>query len=263
MSKRRLTECEISSILDIIQPQKGIPIEISSAMVMKARGKLREQLESQEIYPKMIPKLAKQIESMYQSAKAQSGESVGTILAQSFGQIQTQTTLNSFHKAGLSEKTVVSGVPRFIELLSATKSPKGSSCIIRFKEHTDSIQSLRKMIGSSVVEMTIGRLASSIKMSLDKEPEPWYESFKILYNDRFESYQHCVSITLNKKYAYEYSITVEQVSKKIEELYSDLVCVYSPNNIGRIDVFIDVDTIELEENILSFITPENMVEVYI
>jgi len=157
----------------------------------------------------------------------------------------------------------VSGVPRFIELLSTTKAQKGSACVIRFKSNTESIQSLRKMIGSSIVEFTIGRLAESVKMSLNKKAEPWYEPFKLLYNDRFSNYDHCISITLNKKYSYEYSISVEQVAKKIEEVYSDLVCVYSPNNIGRIDVFIDTDTIELEENILSFITPENMVQVYI
>jgi DNA-directed RNA polymerase beta' subunit len=263
MSKRHLTESEIYSILDYVQPQGGIPKEIATAIVARMRGKLRQQLEAQEIYPKMIPKLAKQITGMYESTKAQSGESVGTILAQSFGQFQTQSTLNSFHKAGLAEKTVVSGVPRFIELLSTTKAQKGSACVIRFKSNTESIQSLRKMIGSSVVEFTIGRLAESVKMSLNKKSEPWYEPFKLLYNDRFSNYDHCISITLNKKYSYEYSISVEQVAKKIEEVYSDLVCVYSPNNIGRIDVFIDTDTIELEENILSFITPENMVQVYI
>jgi DNA-directed RNA polymerase subunit A' len=115
MSKRNLTESEISSILDYIQPQGGIPKEVANAIVVKMRATLREQLEAQEIYPKMIPKLAKQIVGMYESARAQSGESVGTILAQSFGQFQTQNTLNSFHKAGLAEKTVVSGVPRFIE----------------------------------------------------------------------------------------------------------------------------------------------------
>ena len=260
MTKRQLTECEISTILDIIKPQKGIPVEISTAMVADMRKKLRQQLEKQEIYPKMIPKLAMQIEDRYESSKAQSGESVGVTLAQSFGQSQTQATLNTFHKAGSGGST---GVPRFIELLSATKSPKNSFCFIRFKQDTQSVQSLRKMIGSSIVDLTIGRLAENIKMCIDKTPELWYEPFKVLYNDRFSEYEHCVSITLDKKYAYEYSITVEQVAKKIEEIYSDLVCVYSPNNIGRIDVFIDTDTIELEENILSFITPDNIVQVYI
>ena len=265
MSKRKLSENEISTILEYVQPQKGIPLDISSAIIVKMRGKLRKQLEDIEIYPKMISKLAQQISGMYESTKAQCGESVGTILAQSFGQFQTQSTLNTFHKAGagLSEKSGSSGVSRFMSMLSATKSLKGSMCTIRFTKNDESIQSVRKMVGSSIVDFTIGRLSESIIMALDKEPEIWYEPFKILYNDRYTEYQHCVSITLDKKYAYEYSITVEQVATKIEEVYSDLICVYSPNNIGRIDVFIDTDTIELEEKILSFITPENMIQVYI
>ena len=54
----------------------------------------------------------------------QAGESVGVICAQSIGEKQTQTTLNTFHKAGQSEKTMTTGVPRFQELLNATKNPK-------------------------------------------------------------------------------------------------------------------------------------------
>eukprot|EP00122_Pirum_gemmata_P018008 Pgem_evm10s16871 len=53
------------------------------------------------------------------------GESVGITCGQSLGEKQTQSTLNSFHSAGLTIKTVVTGVPRFSELMSATKEPKG------------------------------------------------------------------------------------------------------------------------------------------
>ena len=264
MEKRCLTESEIVCILDIIQPQKGIPVEISKSIVDKQRAFMREQLITQEIYPSMLPKLKKQIESMYESSKAQAGESVGIIAAQSFGQFQTQTTLNSFHKAGLSEKTLVSGVPRFNELLSATHSPKGSACTIRFKNSNDSIQNLRKMIGSSIVEFKIKKLADSIKMCVDKQDENWYSGFKIAYPNKFESdLKHCVTIKLNKKYVYEYAIPIQQVARKIEEIYDDLVCVFSPNHIGQIDVFINTDNIELDDTFLSFITEDNMIQVYI
>lgn len=263
MDKRKLTEYEISSILELVQPQKGIPDAIASSIVTKYRNKLREQLEKQEIYPKMIPKLREQIRGMYESSRAQCGESVGVIAAQSFGQLQTQSTLNTFHKAGLSEKTVSSGVPRFAELLSATKSSKGRACIIRFKHSRDTIQNLRKMIGSSIVEFKIKKLADSIKMCLDKEDEPWYDSFGMIHHDRFDSLKHCVTIKLNRKYVYEYSIPIQQIARKIEEVYADLVCVFSPNHIGQIDVFIDTDNIEFDDTMQSFITPENMNQVYI
>ena len=53
----------------------------------------------------------------------QAGESIGVICAQSIGEKQTQTTLNTFHTTGMSEKTMTAGVPRFQELLNATKKP--------------------------------------------------------------------------------------------------------------------------------------------
>lgn len=261
--KRKLTEEEIISVLEIVQPQRGIPGAIANSIVSKLRGKLREQLEKQEIYPRMIEKLKTQIMSMYENTKSQCGESVGVIAAQSFGQLQTQSTLNTFHKAGLSEKTVSSGVPRFAELLSATKAPKGSACIVRFKRNNDSIGNLRKLIGSSVVEFKIKKLASSIQMCIDRPDQPWYEGFRAVYHDRFDSLKHCVSITLNQKYVYEYSISIQQIARKIEDIYSDLVCVFSPNHLGQIDVFIDTDNIEFDDELQSFITEDNMCQVYL
>ena len=263
MSKRALTETEIENILEQIQPQKGIPVPTAMAIVEKIRGKIRKQMEGQEIYPKMIPELRRCILMMYENARVQPGESVGTIAAQSFGQFQTQSTLNSFHKAGLAEKTVVSGVPRFAELIGATKSPKGRACIIKFNSENDSIQSLRKMIDSSILEFKVKKLSDSITMHMKKEPEPWYESFKILHHHDFENMNTCVTIIFNKKYLYEHSITLKKIAEKIESVYSDLICVFSPNHLCQMDIFVDTEAIELPDNISSFITEDNMVQVYV
>lgn len=263
MSKRKLTEKEICSILSGIQPQVGIPEPTALAIVEKIRAKIRKQLEPQEIYPKMIPELGRRILAMYENSRVQAGESVGTIAAQSFGQFQTQSTLNSFHKAGLAEKTVVSGVPRFAELISTTKCQKGRACIIKFNTENESIPSLRKMINSTVLEFKIKKLADEISMNLDKGEEPWYESFKLLHHDRFVGMSECVTIKFNKRYMFEYGITLQKIAEKIESIYSDLVCVFSPNHIGQMDIFVDTECIELSENLVSFITPENTVQVYI
>ena len=261
--KRLLTKDEIESIVDFIKPQGGIPIETAKSIVEINKNKFRKQLEGQMVFPKIIPKLKKQLEEMYEKTKVQCGENVGILTAQSFGQFQTQNTLNSFHKAGMAEKTVVAGVPRFSEILGATRSPKGASCIIHFKEGNDSLQELRKTIGSSITSFNLKKLSESLIMSLDKEPEPWYKSFKILYNDNFSKYEHCISIKLKQKLLFEYSITLEQVAKGIEESYSDLFCVFSPLHLGRIDVFVDTDNIKLDEEKLLYVTQGNMIEVYI
>ena len=51
-----------------------------------------------------------------------------------------------------SIKTVVSGVPRFSELLNATKNPKLVSCNIYFKEKNNTIKELRKMDDDLAIE---------------------------------------------------------------------------------------------------------------
>ena len=61
------------------------------------------------------------------------GEMVGTIAAQSVGEPTTQMTLNTFHNAGNSAKNVTLGVPRFEELINASKNIK-TPCITVFSD---------------------------------------------------------------------------------------------------------------------------------
>jgi len=262
-SKREITSEEIEYVVDFITPQLGIPTETALSIVKINKDKFRRQLKGLLIYPKILPKLKNQMMEMYESTKVQCGENVGILTAQSFGQFQTQNTLNSFHKAGMSEKTVVAGVPRFSELLGATKSPKGSACTVHFKKGNESLQDLRKTIGSSLVEFNIGKLSDNIKMCINKSSEEWYEPFKLLYNNNFSKHEHCVSITLNKKLLFEYSITLKQIVDQIEEMYSDLHCVFSPLHIGRLDIFVDDSNVDMPEDKLLFVTKDNMIEIYI
>ena len=262
-SKRLLTHLEIEFIIDFITPQLGIPKETAVSIVKINKDKFRKQLEGQLVYPKIIPKLKQQMKESYEATKVQCGENVGILTAQSFGQLQTQNTLNSFHKAGMAEKTVVAGVPRFSELLGATKSPKGSSCVIHFKKGNESISSLRKTIGSSLVEFNLKRLSENMKMVLDKPKEDWYDSFKLLYNDTFSKHKHCISVKLNQRIMYEYSITPKQISDVIEESYSDLFCVFSPLHLGQIDIFVDISNINMPEDKLVYVTKDNMINIYI
>lgn len=264
MSKLRLiTEAEIESLLDFITPQRGIPGATAKSIVNLNKDKFRRQLQDQKINPKILPKLKSMMKASYENAKVQCGENVGILTAQSFGQLQTQNTLNSFHKAGFAEKTVVSGVPRFSELLNATRSPKGSSCIMHFVKENESIQSLRKLINSTVVEFTLGKLAESMVMLLNKPSEEWYEVFSYLHNDYFKAHSHCVSIVFKKRLLFEYQITLEQIASKIEETYSDLFCVFSPLHMGRLDVFVDTSNISIPEDKVLFVSSDNMIDIYI
>lgn len=92
---RILTEDEIEDILDFIKPNKSIPIATSKSIVHNTKEKFRNQLKNQKIYTEVIPELKKQLEIKYRESLIQPGESVGILAAQSIGEKQTQSTLNS------------------------------------------------------------------------------------------------------------------------------------------------------------------------
>ena len=53
----------------------------------------------------------------YYKSRAEPGEAVGVIAAQSVGEPSTQMTLNTFHMAGRGEANVTLGIPRLREIL--------------------------------------------------------------------------------------------------------------------------------------------------
>lgn len=171
--------------------------------------------------------------------------------------------MDSFHKAGQVEKTVVTGVPRFQELLNATKDPKMVSSRIYFKEGYDTVQNLRKMVGHGFVELTFDSISKTIVICMDKKPEPWYDAFKILYNDDYTNYTDCISIKIDINMLYEYKLTLEKIAKVITDDYDDLTCVFSPSEIGQLDIFVDTTAITLPEKRILFINEDNAKQIYL
>jgi DNA-directed RNA polymerase beta' subunit len=149
----------------------------------------------------------------------------------------------SVHKAGQNEKSVTAGVPRFQELLNATKNPKMVNCKIYFNEGNKTLKELRDTINHNLVCLTLKDIAQSIDIEMNKEKELWYEPFKILYNNGFELYKHCISIKLNKKMMFKYRIEIKDVAEIIESTYEDLHCVFSSQDISQLDIFFSLNNI--------------------
>ena len=177
--------------------------------------------------------------------------------------IVVHNTLNTFHRAGQNEKSVTAGVPRFQELLNATKSPKIVNCKIYFNKGNSSLKELRETINHNLVALSLKDISSNIEIKMKKEKEKWYESFKILYNNNFEEHENCLSIKLNKKLLFKYRIELQDIAEYIESTYDDLYCVFSDQDNAQIDIFIDVSKIKFNDKQLLFITDENANEIYI
>lgn len=264
---RLLTEEEIEDILDFIKPRQGIPYETAMSIVRANKARLRKQLVKQQVYKEIIPVLKESIIEAYNSTTIHPGESVGIVCAQSIGEKQTQMTLNTFHKAGQSEKGVTAGVPRFKELISSTKNPKTVSCKIYFSKNNDTIQNLRSHIGHSLVELTFQKISKSMTVCINKKQEPWYKAFKILYNEDddidFDQYTDCISIKLDMNVLFEYKLTMKEIADFVHSQYHDLVCIFSPPEFAQFDIFVDTNNINLPENRLLYIDKDNVKEIYL
>lgn len=260
-SKRKLTKHEIKGILSFIVPNSNIPKDVAFAKTKNIVKQLKTQLKAIEIYPSLIPKLKKEIERQFYISQIQPGESVGITCAQANGEKQTQANLNTFHKAGSSEKQPVTSM--FSELLNATKKPKVPTCMVYFERGNETVGNLRDTLGSSLVQLTFRKLTTDYEVYVEKEEEPWYAAYKLIEGDDFEDYTDCLSLQINMDLLYTYKLTLKEIADFISLEYSDMVCVYSPDCFGRVDIFVDTREIDLPEEQMAHITEENAREIYL
>lgn len=169
---------------------------------------------------------------------------------------------DTFHTAGQSQKTMTSGVPRFQELINATKKPRIVNNTIYFNGGNSTIQDIRHTVGHSITGLRISDVAKSIIVEMNKEDEPWYDAHKILFDDTFSNYEHCISVKMNMNVLYEYKLSLQNIADVIEKEYDDLYCVFSPLQRGQLDIFVDTSNIILPKDRIAFIDQENAVKVY-
>lgn len=168
---------------------------------------------------------------------------------------------DTFHKAGSGDgRPQAAGLN---ELLNATKEPKTPGCLVYFNGGNKSIGDLRTTIGSSLVQITFGKITSDYDICIDKKSEVWYPAYKLLEGDDFEDYTDCISIKVDMDLLFTYKITLKEIAEFISNEYSDMLCVYSPDCFGQLDIFVDTREIDIPEEQIVHITTENAREIYI
>lgn len=268
--KRNLTEQEIENILEIIPINKGIPLDVAVSVRNNVIKPIKEDLKEIKIYPNLIPQLKNEIERQYYKSSIQPGESVGILTAQSIGERQTQSTLNTFHSTGISMKTVITGVPRFAELLNATSSPKAESCTIFFEEKYNNITQLRKKINNKIVDINLYSITLKTEFhdKVYEMDDSWYEIYENIYGKNHLEYSSYIRFFLDREILYRYFLSIEEISYQLEENFKDIKCVFSPDEEGILDVWIDlneicqdIDYLSLEECILTYIEDNAIPEI--
>lgn len=260
--KRKLTSDEIQDIVSFIRPSMLLPYEISNSIVEKYRDEITSQLKQIEIYPQMIPILRQRIESQHRSTIIAPGESVGIITAQSLVEKQSQSALSAFHKAGAAD---LQQSARFGEILNASNKPKGANNFIYLTEGNKSVKEIRNTINHSIVQLSMKKICKDYDIHINKIQDKWYDAYNILYSPIEEHYRDCIVFKINMEILFEYRLTLKEVSEKIQSGLNDIACIFSPDSIGEIHVYVDTRDLPIDEDDLRYklyINEENKVEVY-
>lgn len=147
---------------------------------------------------------------------------------------------DTFHFSGLNVKAVSVGVPRFSELLSATKNPKIINCLIYLDEDTSdlSIDQIRNKINHQFTEITLKRLTKSSKIIKNERLEDWQHFFCDLNGIDKSVLGWRIRFYLDVEILYEYKISMKKISEEIKKKYDDAIVLYTAIWDGIIDVFI-------------------------
>ena len=146
---------------------------------------------------------------------------------------------DTFHSAGLSVKTVVVGVPRFSELLNATKSPKMVNCLIYLNDSFGDIAEIRNGVGNMFTDITFKRLVKSSELIKDDPLENWHHLFCDIYDIQPSTLGWRFRFEIDISILYEYKVTMKMIAESITNEYRDTKVLYTPDWKGILDVFVD------------------------
>ncbi len=113
----------------------------------------------------------KDVARLHTNTDLESGEAIGIVAAQSFGESSTQMVLNTFHMAGVAEMQVTMGLPRLIEIFDARKKPSSPKMEIYLNAEYNNEKDA-KVFAEKIKEVTLKEISSEIKLNFsDKKIE--------------------------------------------------------------------------------------------
>ena len=137
-----------------------------------------------------------EVSKLHLNEKIASGEAIGLVCAQSFGEASTQMILRTFHAAGVQEMQVTTGLPRLIEIFDARKRPSSPKMEIYLdKEYNNEKDA--KTFAEKIKEVTLKEIASEISLDFTNKK---------------------VKITLSKEGLRRTHIGAKRVAERLNEL---------------------------------------------
>ncbi len=173
---RSLTKQQIEEIINGMHypyPQGKIRHELEKNL----RRRLRKELSTVKLIPKLFPAYKDEVVRQFYHALVPPGEMVGTLAAQAIAQPTTQLTLNSFHLAGVTSQSTVTGVPRISEILNATKNPR-MPCMTVYLKDAPEFAVVYNFAYQRLLEIKLEDVVQTWEIVKPKKPS-WWRSIEL------------------------------------------------------------------------------------
>ncbi len=203
-SPRLLTKSEINEIVSVITSPSSLLDQIQVSALKSLQKSLKNQLATIKLVPDGIPSLKEKFLEQYQDSQSISGTPVGMTAGEAFGGPLTQTTLNTFKKAG-SATNISGGISAFQELLEVKQKRENKATIIAFNQFL-TFNEIFKIKQNQFVELYIGDLILDYEIGPPAQMFPegrplWYSWYQELFRTTIpETTLLRLKLNVNKMY---------------------------------------------------------------
>src|SRR3989338_802798 len=147
-----------------------------------------------DISKEKLVRVLAEVQDAYEVARANAGECVGLVSAESIGEPGTQMTLNTFHFAGVSEMNVTTGLPRIIEIFDAQKEIKTPMMEIYLNDKHNTLENVKKF-SLKIKETLLGELVEEYALNI---------------------FEQTLRVVLNKSLLKEYDLSAKDLVKNFK-----------------------------------------------
>jgi DNA-directed RNA polymerase II subunit RPB1 len=217
-------------------------------MFLRSNFAVRRVLEEHHLNREAFLWVLGEIETKFNAALVAPGEMCGTLAAQSIGEPATQMTLNTFHYAGVSSKSVTLGVPRLKEIINVARNLKTPSMTVYLEPHIARDIALAKEVQTLLSYTTLKTVTASTEIFYDPDPNQtvieedhdFVEAFFAIPDAEVEDSLHRQSpwllrFELDRAKMLDKKLEMSFVAGKIAEVFEqDLFVIWSEDNAEKL-----------------------------
>ncbi|KAL7422808.1 DNA-directed RNA polymerase II core subunit rpo21 [Cryptotrichosporon argae] len=240
-----------------LEAQRNATILFS--MLLRSHLATRRVLEEYHLNRQAFDWVLGEVEQTFNKAIVDAAEMVGTLAAQSIGEPATQMTLNTFHYAGVSSKSVTGGVPRLKEIINVAvniRTPALAVYLDREYSRTerDAHEIMRKLTHTRLRDIT-----ASVEIYYDpkldstdiEEDKDFVDAFFAIPDEDIRIELHSpwlLRLELDRAKVLEGGYEMAQIVNAIvDTVGKDVFVIHSEDNASKLIIRIRIVAAEKEE----------------